>query len=77
VPCRWARRTWSLRPGSNRLPARYEGAALPSELHRHELPDKDSNLDYVDQNHVSCQLNDPALVRAAGVEPARAMLTKV
>ena len=32
--CRWATRTWSHLPESNRLPALYERAALPDELRR-------------------------------------------
>ena len=34
----------SLRPGSNRLPASYEDAALPGELRRHSLGKQESNL---------------------------------
>lgn len=43
--CRWATRTRSLRPGSNRLPASYEDAALPRELRRHKLGYQASNLE--------------------------------
>lgn len=53
-----------------RVPSPYEGDALPGELQRHRLPDKDSNLDHVVQGHASSRLDDPALVREARVERA-------
>jgi hypothetical protein len=72
--CHWATRTWSLRPGSNRLPASYEDAALPSELRRHWLGYQASNLESSRSRAGRvCQFPYIPSVRAAGVEPARAL----